>query len=43
VSGADKTFELRIQESGTYLYYCQPHESVEMKGAIVVVDEAQIT
>jgi halocyanin-like protein len=43
VAGADKRFELGIQESGTYLYYCRPHESVGMKGAIVVVDASEIT
>jgi len=36
MSGSDRTFELGFQESGTYLYYCRPHESVGMKGAIVV-------
>lgn len=43
VSGPDKSFEISIQESGTYLYYCRPHESVGMRGAIVVVDAARIT
>lgn len=38
VSGSDKTFELAIEESGTYFYYCRPHESVGMKGVIVVVE-----
>lgn len=37
ISGSDETFERRIQEPGTYLYYCGQHESVGMKGAIVVV------
>lgn len=38
VSGPEETFELDVQEIGTYLYYCRPHESVGMKGAIVVVE-----
>lgn len=39
VSRSDATFELVLQEPGTYFYYCQPHESVGMKGALVVVEE----
>ncbi len=38
VSGSDKAFELGIQESGTYFYYCRPHESLGMRGALVVVE-----
>ncbi|WP_415381963.1 halocyanin domain-containing protein [Halosimplex sp. TS25] len=30
------TFEEEFGESGTYLYYCLPHESLGMKGAVVV-------
>ncbi|WP_129116296.1 halocyanin domain-containing protein [Halegenticoccus tardaugens] len=30
------TFEHTFESPGTYLYYCEPHESIGMKGAIVV-------
>ncbi|WP_459194117.1 halocyanin domain-containing protein [Halosimplex sp. J119] len=30
------TFEHDFGESGTYLYYCLPHQSLGMKGAVVV-------
>jgi len=33
---ADGTFEHTLSESGTYLYFCQPHRSLGMKGAVVV-------
>ena len=35
-AGPDATFEQTFDLSGTWLYYCQPHKSLEMKGAIVV-------
>lgn len=31
-----ETFEHTFEESGTYTYYCTPHEAVGMKGAVVV-------
>lgn len=30
------TFEHTFESSGTFLYYCQPHKSLGMKGAVVV-------
>ncbi len=30
------TFSHTFEESGTYLYYCEPHRSQGMKGAVVV-------
>lgn len=30
------TFEHTFEETGTYLYVCEPHESLGMKGAVVV-------
>lgn len=33
---AGVTFEYAFEESDTYLYYCVPHESLGMKGAIIV-------
>jgi halocyanin-like protein len=36
VSGSDATFEYTFSEAGTYLYFCEPHKSLGMKGAIVV-------
>jgi len=29
-------FEHPFEESGRFLYYCQPHKSAGMKGAVVV-------
>lgn len=29
-------FEYTFEEAGNYLYYCAPHESLGMKGAVVV-------
>lgn len=34
--GTDLTFEHTFQETGTYTYYCSPHERYGMKGAVVV-------
>ncbi len=31
------TFEHSFDETGTFLYYCEPHEGLGMKGAVVVV------
>jgi len=33
---ASGTFEQTFDEAGTYLYYCNPHKTMGMKGAIVV-------
>ncbi|MHB9285981.1 halocyanin domain-containing protein [Halobacteriales archaeon Cl-PHB] len=30
------TFEYTFEEDGIYLYYCQPHKGLGMKGAVVV-------
>ena len=32
------TFEHTFDATGTTLYYCQPHKSAEMKGAVIVAD-----
>lgn len=37
VDDPDETFEYTFDETGTFPYYCVPHESVGMKGAVVVV------
>jgi halocyanin-like protein len=34
---ADATFGHTFATTGTYLYYCSPHRSLGMKGAVVVV------
>jgi halocyanin-like protein len=36
VSGADATFEHTFTGSGTWLYFCNPHKALGMKGAVVV-------
>jgi len=36
--GADATFEHTFPITGTYEYFCIPHESVEMLGAVEVVE-----
>lgn len=36
VSGSDVTFEYTFSESGTWLYFCNPHKALGMKGAVVV-------
>jgi len=36
ISEEGATFEYTFEESGTYLYYCQPHQQMGMKGAVVV-------
>lgn len=33
---ADGTYEVTLQEPGTYRYFCIPHEEAGMKGTIVV-------
>jgi len=35
-SGSDNTFEYTFSETGTFLYFCSPHKSLGMKGAVVV-------
>jgi plastocyanin len=35
-----ETFELTLNEAGTYRYFCIPHESQDMRGTIEVLDEA---
>lgn len=35
---AGHTFEHEFDEPGTYLYYCESHTSINMRGAIVVTD-----
>lgn len=40
----DATFEYVFESLGTYLYLCTPHESIGMKGAVIVeepTDEAE--
>jgi len=37
------TFEHTFEETGVYLYYCQPHEGLGMKGAVVVGDDYPTT
>lgn len=37
---AGHTFEYTFEEAGVYKYVCTPHETLGMKGAIVVGDEA---
>jgi plastocyanin len=32
------TFQLTLTESGTYRYFCIPHEDAGMKGTVVVVE-----
>ncbi len=32
------TFEHTFDSAGTYLYYCEPHKSMGMKGAVVVTE-----
>lgn len=35
-TAAGETYEYTFDKAGTFLYYCQPHESLGMKGAVVV-------
>lgn len=35
-SGSDITYKHTFEEAGTYLYYCGPHRSLGMKGAVIV-------
>lgn len=35
-SGSGYTWSHTFDESGTYLYYCDPHRGLEQKGAVVV-------
>lgn len=32
------TYSHRFEDAGTYLYYCRPHRSLGMKGAVRVVE-----
>lgn len=34
--GEEITFEHTFEEAGTYLYVCEPHAGLEMRGAVVV-------
>jgi halocyanin-like protein len=34
-----ETFEYTFSEPGTVRYYCGPHKSLGMKGAVVVAEE----
>ncbi|WP_254274187.1 halocyanin domain-containing protein [Haloarcula marina] len=36
VSDSGNDFQHTFEESGVYLYYCQPHKSLGMKGAVIV-------
>jgi len=36
MSGAGETFEYTFEQTGTFKYACDPHETMGMKGAIVV-------
>lgn len=36
IDGDGETFEYTFDEAGTYLYYCQPHRSLNQKGAVIV-------
>jgi len=36
VADPDAIFEFTLSESGTYLYFCEPHKSLGMKGGVVV-------
>lgn len=36
VSGSGETFRYTVEEAGTYLYFCDPHKALGMKGAVVV-------
>lgn len=36
----DASYEFTFEESGVATYYCTPHQSVGMKGAVVVVGSA---
>jgi halocyanin-like protein len=35
-SSGDTTYERTFDSTGTWLYFCRPHKSLEMKGAVVV-------
>lgn len=36
LQGKGKTFEHTFDEAGQYRYFCKPHKSIDMKGALVV-------
>jgi len=36
VSEEGHTYEYTFEESGNYLYYCEPHQASGMKGAVIV-------
>jgi halocyanin-like protein len=37
VSSSGNDFQHTFEETGVYLYYCAPHKSLGMKGAVIVV------
>jgi halocyanin-like protein len=37
VSGDQASFEFTFEETGVYLYFCNPHKALGMKGAVEVV------
>ena len=37
--GEDVTYEATLDSPGVYRYYCNPHQSLGMKGAVVVANE----
>ena len=37
--GEDVTYEAMLDSPGVYRYYCNPHQSLGMKGAVVVANE----
>lgn len=39
LTGAGKTFSHTFDASGLYTYYCSPHKSMGMKGAVYVVND----
>ena len=38
-TGESVTYEATLDSPGAYPYYCEPHQSLGMKGAVVVADE----
>lgn len=36
IPSSAKTYEYTFESAGTYLYYCTPHKSYGMKGAVIV-------
>lgn len=35
-AGSDVVYEATLDQSGTHLYYCEPHRKLGMKGAVFV-------